>query len=122
MSPLSGSRQCPLQSRLMFTALELLELIFCRKNFEVEAEDKTLVVLAELAYYCYKEGKLDMLLHDDEEVLEDMERLEKFVMIAFWCIQEDPYLRPGMKKVTQMLEGAIEVSSPPDSSSFTISV
>ena len=100
----------------------LLELIFCRKNFEVEAEDKTPVVLAELAYYCYKEGKLDMLLHNDEETLEDMERLEKFAMIAFWCIQEDPHLRPGMKKVTQMLEGAIEVSSPPDSSSFTISV
>ncbi|RVX12787.1 G-type lectin S-receptor-like serine/threonine-protein kinase LECRK3 [Vitis vinifera] len=100
----------------------LLELIFCRKNFEAEAEDKSPVVLAELAYYCYKEGKLDMLLDNDEEALEDMERLEKFVMIAFWCIQDDPHQRPGMKKVTQMLEGAIEVSSPPDSSSFTLSV
>ena len=99
-----------------------LELTFCRKTFEVEAEDKTPIVFAELAYYCYKEGKLDMLLHNDEETLEDMERLEKFVMIEFWCIQEDPHLRLGMKKVPQMLKGAIDVSSLPDSSSFTISI
>jgi len=39
-------------------------------------------------------------------------------MVAIWCIQDDPSVRPGMKKVVQMLEGAVQVSIPPDFSSF----
>ena len=35
------------------------------------------------------------------------------VRVAFWCIQEDPGLRPTMKKVTQMLDGLVEVPVPP---------
>ena len=95
----------------------LLELIFCRKNFEPELEDEYQMVLAEWAYDCYHKGKLDLLLENDQETLNKMERLEKFVMIAIWCIQEDPSRRPTMKKVIQMLEGAIQVPLPPDLSS-----
>ena len=51
-----------------------------------------------------------------------MKRLEKFVMIAIWCIQEDSSLRPTMKKVSQMLEGAVKVSVPPDPCSFISSI
>jgi len=40
------------------------------------------------------------------------------VIVAIWCIHEDPSLRPGMKKVVQMLEGAVQVSIPPHPSSF----
>ena len=47
-----------------------------------------------------------------------MKRVERFVKIGIWCIQEDPSLRPSMKKVIQMLEGVVEVSTPPDPSSF----
>ncbi|KAJ0020833.1 hypothetical protein Pint_31250 [Pistacia integerrima] len=50
--------------------------------------------------------------------MEDMKRLEKFVMMAIWCIQEDPSLRPSMKKGSQMMEGTVEVSIPPDPSSI----
>ena len=96
----------------------LLELIFCRKNFELELEDEDQVVLADWAYDCYKEGKLDQILENDKEALNDIETVRKFLMIAFWCIQEDPSKRPTMKTVTQMLEGALEVSVPPDPSSF----
>ena len=39
-------------------------------------------------------------------------------MIAMLCIEEDPLLRPTMKNVTLMLEGTVEVSFPPDPSSF----
>ncbi|GFZ20743.1 receptor-like protein kinase 1 [Actinidia rufa] len=80
------------------------------------------VILADWAYDCYKEGKLSLSFENDEEALCDMNRVEKFVMIAIWCIQEDPSLRPTMKKVTQMLEGAVEVSAPPDPSSFISSI
>ncbi|CAH2056612.1 unnamed protein product, partial [Thlaspi arvense] len=42
-------------------------------------------------------------------------------MIALWCTQEDPSLRPTMKTVSLMLEGVLEVPVPLDPSSFVCS-
>lgn len=100
----------------------LLELVFCRKNFELEAEDDMKIVLSDWAYDCYASGKLEFLLENDEAAMEDMKRVKKFVMVAIWCIQEDPSMRPTMKKVVQMLEGTVEVSVPPDPTSFISSL
>ncbi|KAK7831495.1 g-type lectin s-receptor-like serine/threonine-protein kinase lecrk3 [Quercus suber] len=68
-------------------------------------------------------GAFGTLIENDEEARNDMKRLERLVIVAIWCIQEDPSLRPSMKKVTQMLEGegVIEVSVPPSPSLFTSS-
>jgi serine/threonine protein kinase len=96
----------------------LLELVCCRKNFEINAMQEHQIVLADWACDCFKEGKLNLLVEEDEEAMEDMKRVERFVMVAIWCIQEDPSLRPGMKKVVQMLAGGVQVSVPPDPSSF----
>ncbi|KAH7560478.1 hypothetical protein JRO89_XS10G0028900 [Xanthoceras sorbifolium] len=87
-------------------------------NFEPNVEDENQMVLADWAYDCYKDKTLHLLVENDEEALHDMERVKKCVIIAIWCIQEDPSLRPTMKKVTQMLEEVVEVSTPPDPSSF----
>ncbi|KAK6925591.1 Protein kinase domain [Dillenia turbinata] len=95
----------------------LLELICCRRNFEQEAEDAN-IVLTDWAFDCYQDGNFEVLVEDDEEAKNDIERVKRFVMIAICCIQDDPSTRPTMKKVTQMLEGAFEVPSPPDVSSF----
>ncbi|XP_011025243.1 PREDICTED: LOW QUALITY PROTEIN: G-type lectin S-receptor-like serine/threonine-protein kinase RLK1 [Populus euphratica] len=95
----------------------LLELVCCRKKFDIDKKECQ-IVLADWACDCLKEGKLDLLVEDDEEATEDMERVERFVMVAILCIQEDPSLSPGMKKVVQMLEGGVQVSVPPDLSSF----
>ncbi|KAM4118032.1 hypothetical protein ACB094_02G170100 [Castanea mollissima] len=76
----------------------LLELICCRKSFEAKAKDEDQMILADWAYDCYKDKKLDLLVENDVEATDDMKRLEKYVMIAIWCIQEDPSLRPTMKK------------------------
>ncbi|GLT82251.1 hypothetical protein SLE2022_006510 [Rubroshorea leprosula] len=91
----------------------LLELICCRKHYEKDEEDKDKKILADWAYDCYKHRTLYLLAQDDEEAIEDIERAEKFVMIAVWCIQEEPSLRPTMKRVSQMLEGTLEVPLPP---------
>ncbi|XVF19209.1 hypothetical protein REPUB_Repub11eG0090000 [Reevesia pubescens] len=77
----------------------LLELICCRKNFEQNIKDERQMVLADWVYDCYEEWKLSLIVENDEEALEDIKMVEKFVMIAIWCIQEDPSLRPPMKKV-----------------------
>ncbi|XP_056162556.1 G-type lectin S-receptor-like serine/threonine-protein kinase LECRK2 [Syzygium oleosum] len=96
----------------------LLELICCRKNYELEAETEAQVVLVDWVYDCYHDGNIIVLVESDEEASSDMRRVRRFVTTALWCIQEDPALRPTMKKITQMLEGAVEVSVPPDPSSF----
>jgi hypothetical protein len=86
----------------------------------VKNEDQ--MVLAYWAYDCYRDGKAGLLVANDDDAVLDMKRVVKFVMIAIWCIQEDPSLRPTMKKVTLMLEGTVEVSAPPDPSSFISSI
>ncbi|KAK6925695.1 hypothetical protein RJ641_007414, partial [Dillenia turbinata] len=55
------------------------------------------------------------LLVEDEEAKDDIMQVRKLVMIAIWCIQDDPSMRPTMKKVIQML-GAVEAPAPPDPS------
>ncbi|KAB1221108.1 G-type lectin S-receptor-like serine/threonine-protein kinase RLK1 [Morella rubra] len=100
----------------------LLEIICCRKNFEAEVQDENEMILADWAYDCYKDRKLDLVVANDKEAMDDMKRVEIYVMIAVWCIQEDPSLRPTMKKVVQMMEGAVEVLVPPDPSSFMSSI
>ena len=66
----------------------LLELICCRKNFDAK-EQEDLMILADWAYDCFKDMKLELLVANDEEAIHDMKRVEKYVMIAIWCIQED---------------------------------
>ena len=52
------------------------------------------MILADWAYDCYNERKLDLLVENDEEAIDDLKRVENYVMIEIWCIQEDPSLRP----------------------------
>lgn len=40
-------------------------------------------------------------------------RVEAAVQVAVWCVQEEPSLRPPMRKVVQMLEGVSPVPMPP---------
>ncbi|XP_062083930.1 G-type lectin S-receptor-like serine/threonine-protein kinase LECRK3 [Humulus lupulus] len=100
----------------------LLELICCRKNVEENVEDDAQMILADWACDCYESGEVRCLVENDDEALEEMKMVEKYVMVALWCIQEDPSLRPTMKKVMLMLEGSVKVSAPPLSNSFISSL
>ncbi|XP_042513927.1 G-type lectin S-receptor-like serine/threonine-protein kinase LECRK2 [Macadamia integrifolia] len=91
----------------------LMEIICCRKNVEQEMDGDERVILTDWAYDCYRERRLDALVENDMEAINDIERLERFLKVAIWCIQEEPSLRPTMRKVVQMLEGIVEVSDPP---------
>ena len=53
---------------------------------------------------------------DDKEALRDRKVLERMVTVALWCVQEDPSLRPSMKRVVRMMAGVAEVSVPMDPS------
>ncbi|XP_020422979.1 G-type lectin S-receptor-like serine/threonine-protein kinase LECRK3 [Prunus persica] len=99
----------------------LLEIICCRRSVDVENNCEGKAILTNWVYDCYQEGKIDAVLDHETEALHDKKNLEKSVMVAIWCIQEDPSLRPTMRKVVQMLEGVVEVHAPPCPSSYTSS-
>ncbi|GFZ02089.1 protein kinase superfamily protein [Actinidia rufa] len=69
-------------------------------------------ILTEWAYDCYTEGRFDTLVDNDEAAMKDIATLQRWVMTAILCIQEDPSKRPTMKMVMQMLEGYVEVPIP----------
>jgi len=79
----------------------------------VKTTEEEKAILTDWAYDCYREGVLDALVEYDVEVLDDREKLERYIMVAIWCIQEDPSLRPTMMRVTQMLDGIVDVLVPP---------
>ncbi|KAM7476667.1 hypothetical protein LguiB_023910 [Lonicera macranthoides] len=82
-------------------------------------ENEEEIILTDWVYDCYKSRRIEKVVEDDDEARTDMKRVERLVMVAIWCIQEDPSLRPSMKKVLQMLEGVVEVSIPPCPSPYT---
>ncbi|XP_039165918.1 G-type lectin S-receptor-like serine/threonine-protein kinase LECRK3 [Eucalyptus grandis] len=117
-------RNMPISSKVDIYSFGILlvELICCRKNYEPKAEIEAQIVMADWVYNCYYDGSVLQLVEGDEEASSDIKRVKRFVMTALWCVQEDPALRPTMKKITQMLEGAVEVPVPPVSSSFISSI
>ncbi|KAJ3679754.1 hypothetical protein LUZ60_017765 [Juncus effusus] len=100
----------------------LLEIICCRRNVDSETENEEQMILAYWVNDCYRERRLDLVVEGDEEAAHDMKRVERFVKVALWCIQEEPSLRPTMLKVTQMLDGAVDIPMPPDPSSYISSI
>ncbi|KAK2989537.1 hypothetical protein RJ640_016661 [Escallonia rubra] len=61
---------------------------------------------------CFQEGRLDALVENDKQALNDWEKFKRFVMVGIWYVQEDLSLRPAMKKIIQMLEENVEVAVP----------
>ncbi|XP_062176243.1 G-type lectin S-receptor-like serine/threonine-protein kinase LECRK3 [Alnus glutinosa] len=96
----------------------LLEIICCKSSVSFAMGDEEEASI-DWAYECYIEKRLEKLVENDEEARNDMKSLERLVIVAIWCIQEDPSLRPTMKKVTQMLEGVVDVYVPPRPSLYT---
>jgi hypothetical protein len=91
----------------------LLEIICCRRSVDMDTSEEEKAILTDWAYDCYRGATLDVLVEFDGQALDDRKTLERFVMVAIWCIQEDPSLRPTMRRVIQMLEGVVEVLIPP---------
>lgn len=95
----------------------LLEIICGRRHIELsrveeETEEDDLVI-TDWVLSCMISGKLEKLVGHDSEVLDDLKRFERMALVGLWCVHPDPLFRPSMKRVTQMLEGAVEVGIPP---------
>ncbi|XP_068339212.1 G-type lectin S-receptor-like serine/threonine-protein kinase LECRK3 [Pyrus communis] len=97
----------------------LLEIVCCRKHYEAKIEHEGQMILVDWAYHCSQQSKLH-LLFENNEAKDDIEEMEMYLKIAFWCIQDNPAFRPTMKNVTRMLEGNVEVLTPPSPSSLQV--
>ncbi|KAF8412449.1 hypothetical protein HHK36_000413 [Tetracentron sinense] len=62
------------------------------------SSSRTLIAVKKLDKVYQDQGRLDDLVENDEAAMSDIERLQRRVMVAIWCIQEEPSLRPTMKK------------------------
>ena len=87
----------------------LLEIICCRRNVIWNLPEEE-AILDDWVYNCFEVGELHKL-RGNEEI--DMVELERVVKVALWCIQEEPTLRPSVKKVLLMLEGTVDIPTPP---------
>uniref|UniRef100_A0A0A8YEX4 non-specific serine/threonine protein kinase n=1 Tax=Arundo donax TaxID=35708 RepID=A0A0A8YEX4_ARUDO len=90
----------------------LLEMICCRKcqepvvpDQQQGAGDEETVTLFGWAGQLVTARRTELMLHgDDAGAVEDLERVERFARVAFWCIETNPAVRPTMHQVVQMLE------------------
>ncbi|XP_043698453.1 G-type lectin S-receptor-like serine/threonine-protein kinase LECRK3 [Telopea speciosissima] len=95
-----------------------LELLCCRKGIDMNVPEEE-TILTDWVYDCFESGELGKLVGEEEV---DKRRLDRMVRIGIWCIQDEPSLRPSMKKVVLMLEGTVEVPIPPSPISFLSSM
>ncbi|PON76273.1 S-receptor-like serine/threonine-protein kinase [Parasponia andersonii] len=95
----------------------LLVIICCRQSVDANAPEKQ-VILVDWVDECFRTNKVRDLVQD--EVADEHEFL-KMVKIGLWCIQEDPTIRPPMKKIVAIFEGTLEIPVPPSLTSCSAS-
>ncbi|XP_015582465.1 G-type lectin S-receptor-like serine/threonine-protein kinase LECRK3 [Ricinus communis] len=93
----------------------LLEIACCRKHVDLSAPEHE-CILVEWVYNCFENGELDELVGDDKEV--DKRQMNRMIKVGLWCTLDEPSLRPSMKKVLLMLEGTVDIPTPPSPTSF----
>ncbi|KAM7477284.1 hypothetical protein LguiB_024527 [Lonicera macranthoides] len=90
-----------------------LEIACCRRSLDMDAEEDE-VVLSDWLYDCFKANEVEKVMGGEE--------VERVVRVRLWCIQNEPSLRPLIKKVVLMLEGTVEIPIPPPPVSFLCSI
>uniref|UniRef100_A0A453SIA1 non-specific serine/threonine protein kinase n=1 Tax=Aegilops tauschii subsp. strangulata TaxID=200361 RepID=A0A453SIA1_AEGTS len=87
----------------------LLEMICCRKCQDplVDQGGDETVTLFGWAIQLVTNRRTELILPHDDDAVTDLERVERFARVAFWCIEPNPSLRPTMHHVVQMLESAV---------------
>ncbi|XP_019197723.1 PREDICTED: G-type lectin S-receptor-like serine/threonine-protein kinase LECRK3 [Ipomoea nil] len=96
----------------------LLELITRRKSVDWSLCDEE-AVLEEWVYNSFEAGEVSKVVGEEKV---EKRQVERMVRISLWCIQEEPSLRPSMKKVLLMLEGTVDIPVPPSPTSFLSAV
>ncbi|XP_057773214.1 G-type lectin S-receptor-like serine/threonine-protein kinase SD3-1 [Salvia miltiorrhiza] len=90
--PPSSSPESPSERDIYMLGEMLLQIVTCRRDVGGENVD----------------GIVEQLEQDDD--------LERIARISFWCMQDQPFLRPSIGEVVKVLEGTLSVDRPPSRS------
>jgi serine/threonine protein kinase len=83
----------------------LMEMAGRRRNLNASAEHSSQIYFPTWIYEQLHHGN-DIEMEDATE--EENKIGKKMIIVALWCIQMKPSVRPSMNKVVQMLEGEVE--------------
>lgn len=85
----------------------LLVIICCRRSLDINVPEDEIILVD------WVTRKANEVLKLVPEEVVDVQSLERMIRIGLWCVEEEPTVRPAMKKVVQMLEGTMHVPIPP---------
>jgi serine/threonine protein kinase len=91
----------------------LMEMAGRRRNVNAFEEHSSKIYFPTWVYDQLNDGNdIEM-----EEATDEEKKIgKKMIIVALWCIQMKPNVRPSMNKVIQMLEGEVEYSQMPSKS------
>ncbi|GMI75453.1 glycosylphosphatidylinositol-anchored lipid protein transfer 32 [Hibiscus trionum] len=86
----------------------ILEMVGGRKNVDVGVSETEEIYFPHWIYgYVVQENMEPQLL--GLETKEETEIARKMILVGLWCIQTNPFHRPTMSRVIEMLEGSVQV-------------
>ncbi|GKV25635.1 hypothetical protein SLEP1_g35038 [Rubroshorea leprosula] len=93
----------------------LMEMVGRRRNVNAFADHSSQIYFSKWIYERFDQGE-DIELGDVTDVEKNIVR--KMAIVALWCIQMKPALRPSMTKVLEMLESEVELLEMPPKPAF----
>ena len=88
----------------------LFEIIGRRRNF-LESAPVSQQWFPKVAWTKYESGELMEVVEGCGGV-DELETVERMCKVAFWCVQQQPEVRPPMSVVVKMLEGQMDIAPP----------
>ena len=89
----------------------VLEMIGARdkeKAQNFESNNKSSMYFPDWIYKDVEKGEIMSFFEDQITEEEDETLVKKMLLVGLWCIQTNPFDRPSMNKVVEMLEGSLE--------------
>lgn len=92
----------------------LMEMVGRRKNIDYKylESNSSKFFYAEWAFKQVEKGEFENLRKEDMSE-EDQVIAKRLSLVGLWCIQFKASRRPSMNKVVQMLEGDVDITTPP---------
>uniref|UniRef100_A0A0D9ZF92 non-specific serine/threonine protein kinase n=1 Tax=Oryza glumipatula TaxID=40148 RepID=A0A0D9ZF92_9ORYZ len=98
----SKNRAITVKADVYSYGIMLLEVISCKKSMDLKRAGEEYNI-SEWAYECVMFGDAGKVADGVDEA-----ELVRMVNVGIWCTQSEPAMRPAMKSVALMIEGAIE--------------
>ncbi|GKV49881.1 hypothetical protein SLEP1_g56605 [Rubroshorea leprosula] len=99
----------------------LFEIIGRRRN-TVMTSSESLDWFPKHVWEKYEKGELVEMTKTCEMEDKDIGKVERMSIVALWCVQDSPEVRPPMSAVVKMLEGGVEIMPPPRPFNYMYSV